>query len=154
MPYLALIDQLNSFLRQPSSILVIVGYSFNDDHLNDTILNALKANPNSMVIAMLHGTLTYKEQGSEKVIERYEKARKLALKRNNLAIWAYDEAIIGRILGKWKAQELIEEENLATCIVSDTNEENLHLLKIGDFAKLGEFLKALTGYNQTILDEE
>jgi hypothetical protein len=45
MPYLALIDRLNKFLRQNSAVLIISGYSFSDDHLNDTILNALKANP-------------------------------------------------------------------------------------------------------------
>lgn len=156
MPYLALIDQLNHFLRIPNSLLIFSGYSFNDDHLNDTILSALKANPNSMVIAMMFNTLTYTE--GENQIERYPKAMPLALNRGNLAIWADDEAIIGTVRGKWKTVgELEPEDNLAECIVklaaTDTEPESLNL-KLGDFSKLGDFLQALIGYNQTKLDEK
>ena len=156
MPYLALIDQLNHFLRIPNSLLIFSGYSFNDDHLNDTILSALKANPNSMVIAMMFNTLTYRE--GENQIERYPKAMPLALNRGNLAIWADDEAIIGTVRGKWKTVgELELEDNLAECIVklaaTDTEPESLNL-KLGDFSKLGDFLQALIGYNQTKLDEK
>lgn len=156
MPYLALIDRLNRFLRKPNSLLILTGYSFNDEHLNDTILSALKANPNSMVIALLFDTLTFDEEG--KLAERYPKASKLAEKRNNLAIWGFDEAIIGTIRGKWKIPiEMEDEDNLANCIqkISATaDSEEKHLLKLGDFAKLGDFLQALIGYNQTKLDEK
>jgi hypothetical protein len=157
MPYLALIDQLNRFLRQPNSLLIITGYSFNDDHLNDTILSALKANPNSMVIAMLFETLTYENDNNE-IVERYPKALPLALNRGNLAIWSYDEAIIGTVRGAWKLMnELEPEDNLAECIVkipATGDVEEKHHLKLGDFSKLGDFLQALIGYNQTILDEK
>ena len=147
MPYLALIDQLNRFIRQPNSLLIISGYSFNDQHLNDTIISALKANPNSMAIALLFDTMTY-EKGGE-IIERYPEAIERA-KRNNLALWAYDEAIIGTSRGKWKIPVDIEdEENLAECY--DKKDQKL---KLGDFSKLGDFLQALIGYNQTNLDEK
>lgn len=147
MPYLALIDQLNRFIRQPNSLLIISGYSFNDQHLNDTIITALKANPNSMAIALLFDTMTY-EKGGE-IVERYPEAIKTA-KRNNLALWAYDEAIIGTARGKWKIPVDIEdEENLAECY--DKKDQQL---KLGDFSKLGDFLQALIGYNQTKLDEK
>lgn len=147
MPYLALIDQLNRFIRQPNSLLIISGYSFNDQHLNDTIISALKANPNSMAIALLFDTMTY-EIGGE-IFERYPEAIERA-KRNNLALWAYDEAIIGTARGKWKIPVDIEdEENLAECY--DKKDKQL---KLGDFSKLGDFLQALIGYNQTKLDEK
>ncbi len=156
MPYLALIDQLNKFLRLPNSLMVLTGYSFNDEHLNDTILSALKANPNSMVIALLFDTLSYKNE--EKVIERYPKAMQLALSRNNLALWSFDEAIIGTVRGNWKIpSEMEEEDNLAKCIQKikpNENAEEKHFLKLGDFALLGNFLQALIGYNQTKLDEK
>lgn len=91
MPYLALIDQLTRFIRQQSSLLILSGYSFNDEHLNDTIINALKSNPNAMVIALLFGKL-----------ESYStKSLSLALHRSNLAFWGEDEAIIGTVRGKW-----------------------------------------------------
>lgn len=156
MPYLALIDQLNKFLRMPNSLMVLTGYSFNDEHLNDTILSALKANPNSMVIALLFDTLSYKNE--EKIIERYPKAIQLALSRNNLALWSFDEAIIGTVRGDWKIpSEMEEEDNLAKCIQKIKpyeDAEEKHFLKLGDFAMLGNFLQALIGYNQTKLDEK
>lgn len=148
MPYLAMIDQLNKFIRQPNSLLIISGYSFNDQHLNDTIISALRANPSSMVIAMLWGTLTYEESGT--IVERYPEAIKRALFRNNLAIWSYDEAVIGTIRGSWKINGTLEtEDNLAECFDIKEN-----YLKLGDFSKLGDFLQALIGYNQTQLDEK
>lgn len=148
MPYLAMIDQLNKFIRQPNSLLIITGYSFNDQHLNDTIISALRANPSSMVIAMLWGTLTYEESGN--IVERYPEAIKRAMGRNNLAIWSYDEAVIGTIRGSWKINGTLEtEDNLAECFDIKEN-----YLKLGDFSKLGDFLQALIGYNQTQLDEK
>lgn len=156
MPYLALIDQLSRFIRQPNSLLIISGYSFNDQHLNDAIINALRANPNSMAIALLFDTLTYENEGA--IIERYPEAIIRAEKRNNLSLWAYDEAIIGTCRGKWKIPaEMEEEDNLANCIQkikASENSDEKHILKLGDFSKLGEFLQALIGYTQTKLDEK
>lgn len=167
MPYLALIDQLNRFLRQPNSLLVISGYSFNDYHLNDTILNALKANPNTMVIALLFDTLTYQEGTPTKEVVRYPHALQLALQRSNLAIWCYDEAVIGTVRGAWKvSKEFDPEENFGNCITSIQEKKKdadgketadtitKHQLKLGDFAKLGEFLQALIGFNQAKEDEK
>jgi hypothetical protein len=137
MPYLALIDQLNRFLRQPNSLLIISGYSFNDQHLNDTIVSAIKSNPNTMVIAVLFGK-----------IEKYPTAISIANDRSNLAIWAFDEAIIGTTRGKWKTSLSYEkEDNLA-----DSFEDNE--VKLGDFSKLGRFLQGLIDYNQTKMDEK
>ena len=166
MPYLALIDQLNRFLRQPSSLLILCGYSFNDFHLNDTIVNALKANPTTMVIAFLFDTLTY-ENGEKKTIVRYPHALKLAEQRSNLAIWCYDEAVIGTVRGSWKpTKDFDEEDNLGRCIEfiqekkkdekGDETDETIlkYQIRLGDFMKLGDFLQALIGYNQTKDDEK
>ncbi|PVH27059.1 SIR2 family protein [Sphingobacterium corticibacter] len=147
MPYLALIDQLNRFIRRPNSLLIITGYSFNDQHLNDTIISALKANPNSMAIALLYDTMTYEKDGA--IIERYPEAVERAT-QNNLALWAYDEAIIGTARGKWKIQAHIEDvENLGNCYSKQDQQ-----LKLGDFSILGNFLQALIGDNQSKLDEK
>jgi len=166
MPYLALIDQLNRFLRQPSSLLIITGYSFSDYHLNDTIVNALKANPNTMVIALLFETFTFEDQ-DKKIKVRYPNALDLATRRPNLAIWCYDEAVIGTVRGTWKLGKEIEpQENLGQCVVTiehkkknDKGEETgdvliSHQLKLGDFAKFGDFLQGLIGYSQTKDDEK
>ena len=55
MPYLALIDHLSDFLKKDPALLITCGYSFNDEHLNSSLLNALKSNPSSTIIALLFG---------------------------------------------------------------------------------------------------
>lgn len=166
MPYLALIDRLNFFLRQPSSVLITCGYSFRDIHLNDTIVNALKANPTAMVIALLHDTYTYEDK-EKKIVTRYEKAFSYAKDRFNLSAWTFDEAVIGGQQGKWKVSkiETLPDENLADAIIqiseskktegADAKEETIihHQLQLGNFAKLGNFLQALIGKEQFKLDD-
>lgn len=169
MPYLALIDRLNKFLRQNSAVLIMSGYSFNDAHLNDTILNALKANPTAMVIALLFEKLTYKEgEGEkEKLIVRYEEALKLAEDRPNLSVWAYDQAVIGGLRALWKPtkKEYDNEENIANAVryfeekVKDEKGEETeqkktwYELRLGDFSVLGNFLQELIGKEQFKLEE-
>ena len=173
MPYLALIDRLNCFLRQNSAVLIMSGYSFSDEHLNDTIINALKANPTAMVIGLMYGTLTYKEEKiegdtkTEKTIIRYEKALKLAEKRSNLSIWSFDEAIIGGLRAKWlpTKKDYDPEENIANAV-----KEKIHKVlgadeketgetystfefHLGDFSLLGDFLQELIGKEQFKVEE-
>jgi len=166
MPYLALIDRLNYFLRQPSAVLITCGYSFSDIHLNDTIVNALKANPTAMVIALLHDTYTYEDK-DKKIVSRYEKAFSYAKDRFNLSAWTFDEAVIGGQQGKWKVSktDTLLDENLADAIIqitetkktdgSDAKEETIiySQLQLGNFEKLGNFLQALIGKEQFKLDD-
>jgi hypothetical protein len=154
MPYLALIDRMSAFLRQTSAILITTGYSFNDIHLNNTIINALKANPTAMVIALLYGNATTKNNAGE-IIFNYQNAFNYAKQRYNLSAWAFDEAIIGGQQGKWKISNLesLETDNIAESIVRDahTNGSDLNTeceLHLGDFAKLGEFLQEVIGLDQ------
>lgn len=173
MPYLALIDRLNKFLRQNSAVLIMSGYSFSDEHLNDTILNALKANPTAMVIGLLFGSLTYKEEKTEgdvkieKTFTRYEQALKLSENRSNLSIWTYDEAVIGGLRAKWRPSktDYEAEENIANavkCIVEKVkdaegketeNTTTRYEFRLGDFSLLGDFLQELIGKEQFKIEE-
>jgi len=166
MPYLALIDRLNSFLRQTSAVLITCGYSFSDIHLNDTIVNALKANPTAMVIVLLHDTYKYEDK-NKKLVPRYEKAFSYAKDRFNLSAWTFDEAVIGGQQGKWKVSKLetLIDENLADAIVpvviitkpasADTKEETEtgHQLRLGNFSVFGDFLQELIGKEQFKIDD-
>lgn len=168
MPYLALIDRLNKFLRQSSAVLIMSGYSFSDDHLNDTILNALRANPTAMVIALLFGDLTRTTE-SEKDGKRittteinYQKALELSENRSNLSIWTFDEAVIGGLRAKWRPTraEFDQEENIGNAVIvkqipikddkgRETEEKiNKYEFRLGDFAVMGDFLQELIGKEQ------
>jgi hypothetical protein len=148
MPYLALIDQLSRFIRKKSSLLILTGYSFNDNHLNDTIINALKANPTAMVLGLMFGP--YHSEVSGESDESYQNAYKLAKKQHNLNIWTDDKAIIGTNLGSWK--KITNDDNdidLSRFVskneqpVEDTSYQES--VKLGDFSEFTNFLKKIIG---------
>lgn len=150
MPYLALIDQLNRFIRKKSSLLILSGYSFSDGHLNDTIINALKANPTAMVLGLMFDKYETIDDSSHP-IERYPDAYKLAKKQHNLNIWTFDKAIIGTSLGKWNFpnNKDDEDEDILKFIKSikqpDPSNELETTVELGDFSELTNFLKEIIG---------
>lgn len=150
MPYLALIDQLNRIIRKKSSLLILSGYSFNDGHLNDTIVNALKANPTAMVLGLMFERYETESDIGES-IERYPSAYKLAKNQHNLNIWAYDKAIIGTNLGDWKKSPNNGDEDIDIMSFIDSVKKNdgsddcEDLVKLGDFSIFTNFLKKIIG---------
>ena len=143
MPYLALIDHLTNSIKKEPSILITTGYSFNDEHINDAIINALKANPTSIVIALLFGNLS-----------DYPKAEEIAKRRPNISLWAFDKAIIGTKKGDWNPIDNLELKDNIADVVAEIEIDNpddsgdkitAWNLKLGDFAKLGDFLQELVG---------
>ncbi|WP_277973048.1 SIR2 family protein [Pantoea agglomerans] len=143
MPYLALLDQLNRFIRKKSSFLVLSGYSFNDGHLNDVIVSALKSNPTAMVLGLMYGD--YTNNGEEK----YPEAYRLAKNQHNLNVWTNDAAIIGTNYGKWFYNEhndddkeifsFINKVNSGECISCNAN------VNFGDFKNFSTFLQRIIG---------
>lgn len=148
MPYLALIDQLNRFVRKKSSLLILSGYSFNDGHLNDTIVNALKANPTGMVLGLMFGTYELRDDEGES-IESYPEAYRLANDRHNLNIWTYDKAIIGTNIGYWSNAKTDEDDPDIKGFVhssdDDDHEKANTLIKLGDFSEFTRFLQKIIG---------
>lgn len=151
MPYLALIDQLNRFLRKKSSFLILSGYSFNDGHLNDTIVNALKSNPTAMVLGLMYDQYECEIEGTDNLAERYPDAYRIAKKQHNLNIWTFDKAIIGTNLGCWNKTLARDDDDvdLLNFICSekktDGTDESEDLIKLGDFKEFTNFLKKIIG---------
>ncbi len=148
MPYLALIDQLNRFIRKKSSFLILSGYSFNDGHLNDTIINALKANPTAMVLGLMYDRYE-KESGVGAQVERYPDAYQFAKKQHNLNIWTFDKAIIGTNLGHWSWTQNKDDCDLDllrfVCKEAISPDESEYFVKLGDFSVFTDFLKKIIG---------
>lgn len=49
-PHLELISQYLSSLREPNTCIIVTGFGFNDDHLSEPILSAVKSNPHLRLI--------------------------------------------------------------------------------------------------------
>lgn len=96
MPYIALFDRLSRFIKQQSAILITCGYSYNDEHINDTIKNALITNQSSIVISLMFENYLNDDES-----EHYPNAYGLAKKLPNMTIITSDRAIIGTVVGEW-----------------------------------------------------
>lgn len=143
MPYLALLDQLNRFIRKKSSFLVLSGYSFNDGHLNDVIVSALKSNPTAMVLGLMYGDFNLNGE------EKYPEAYRLAKNQHNLNIWANDAAIIGTNYGEWFYHESNDDDKEILSFIKKASSENNNLcnsnVSFGDFKDFTTFLQRIIG---------
>jgi hypothetical protein len=84
MPYLAMADRLRAFFRVRNPVLIVCGYSFADDHLNEVLLDGLRGNSSAHCFAMLYPKL-----------EECVVPTRHATKHANLTILARDGAVIG-----------------------------------------------------------
>ena len=84
----------------------------------------------------------------------YPKAEEIAKRRPNISLWAFDSAIIGTKKGEWKPNDNFEKEDNIANVVNKTETDNPDgsgdkiiswELRLGDFAKLGDFLQELVG---------
>lgn len=142
MPYVALFDRLSKFIKQQSAILITCGYSFNDEHINDTIKNALITNQSSIVISLLYGSF-FNDDGNE----QYPKAYELASKLPNMTIITDDRAIIGTAVGEWVKDRIDsdKDDNINKHIISHNEEGNSNkiTIQLGDFKAFSDFLVEL-----------
>ncbi len=119
--------------------------------MNDTIVNALKANPTAMVLGLMYDRYEEKTEGTENLVERYPDAYKIAKKQHNLNIWTFDKAIIGTNLGCWNktARDDDDDVDLLKFVCSekktDGTDESEDLIKLGNFAEFTNFLKKIIG---------
>ena len=136
MPYLAMMDRLRQFLSTPSSALVVIGYSFGDQHLNDLMIQGSQGIP---IFALMYGRL-----------DDHTHAIDLACKRPNLSLIAADGAVVGTKKALW--EEFSEEptSNLPRGTIEWTKQSSSNdcwkaLFGLGDFVRFGSFLQDISG---------
>lgn len=141
MPYLAMFDRLKAFIETNSSVLLICGYSFSDEHINDVILQATLKNPSCAVFALLYGSC-----------QDYPKAVLLAKKRLNISLLGTKNALIGGQLGFWRKVNENDIHNSGLYISNwEASDENQSLVRsklgLGDFVVLGNFFQSVVQRN-------
>ncbi len=141
MPYLAMIDRLRAFLKQPTATLILCGYSFRDEHINEVIVQGLQSTQTAVAFALIYDDIV-----------QYPQAVSLARKRANLNILARDGAVISGQESSWPQMEesLLPSENGKwvkwSCIDSADESGKLEAkFLLGDFAIFGQFLEELVG---------
>lgn len=118
MPYLAMFDQLRDFLKKQSATLITIGYSFNDEHINDLLCQGLRGNASAKIFGLMYESL-----------ESYTSAATIAKQHLGLSLVADNGGIDA---GKTFIQKQGEE---------DLNQVS----QLGDFQQFGERLRKIVG---------
>lgn len=79
-PHLELISQYLTSLREPNTCLIITGFGFNDDHLSEPILAAVKTNPRLRLIVVDFKAEVFIERPSEETSHYW---KELKVRSNN-----------------------------------------------------------------------
>jgi hypothetical protein len=148
MPYLAMMDRLRAFLKQSTAALILCGYSFRDEHINEVIVQGLQSTQNAIAFGLLFDEIQY-----------YSQAISLASKRSNLNILALDGAVIGGKKYKWpeKNAEAIavgKDKWIKWQPIDPTKKDGKCAAKftLGDFSVFGQFLYELVGNVQVTME--
>ena len=88
VPFIVLQDRFRRALYEPETLLLISGYSFRDDHLNEYIFDAAMHRPRSEFIAFCFGEVPSNLAAHAEVTP-------------NLQVVADREAIVGGVRGPW-----------------------------------------------------
>lgn len=146
MPYLAMLDRLRAFFKKPASTLVLCGYSFRDEHINEIIVQGLQGMPTAIAFALLFDS-----------IEKYPDAVKLARTRSNLSLLAMDGAVISGSVAKWVEKDADAViSNAANWVTwkpldpANIGGKQTASFMLGNFAAFGEFLHVLIGDARSI----
>ena len=164
-PYTALGDRLSNFIKQDDTVLIVCGYSFGDEHINERINTALSVNPLGHVYVLLYDIKWDKDRN----IKKYSFAKdsdlaKMAISNSKISVFASRSAVIGGVYGNWKLKREPDKDdsiNINTYFDEDAymNEndkvgENIIQswtgegeLILPDFSKFVDFLKSMIVVN-------
>lgn len=139
MPYLAMLDRLRAFFHgKDAPRLVVCGYSFLDEHLNEVLLDGLRGNRNAQCFALMYGGL-----------EQHPRVVEYASKQSNLTVLAFDGAVVGTRTGHYRPGSSGGEEHAPWLFEEvkagkDAEESNSYS-RLGDFHYFALFLEQLCG---------
>jgi hypothetical protein len=154
MPYLAMLDRLRAFFHgettrkrgdaakrdEDAPRLIVCGYSFLDEHLNEILLDGLRGNRNAQCFALMYSNLS----DHPRVLE-------YAMKQGNLTVLAKDGAVIGTRVGMYRLGTAADDEHKQWLYEEDvstsdpTKSGKKPKCRLGDFHYLGLFLEQLCG---------
>jgi hypothetical protein len=142
-PYSAFTDRLGRFLEQDDALLIVAGFSFGDEHINNLIFGALENRPRTHIYALQFDELSDEND----LIKR-------AAQRPNMIVMGPETGIIGGRRGAWAPVESPDSMRVAFELVADdAQEENddsgdgeaiRGRMKIGGFGSFCDFLESMT----------
>lgn len=131
LPFLLFQDRLRKFLSQGEVLLIVNGYSFNDEHINEILFQALRANKRLAITALMYGDIVEADGKKERKID--DRVLSYGFENPNLTILGPDKACIGGNISGWDKEESLSEAPFW----NDTTKT----FELGDFGSFTQFLK-------------
>jgi len=128
LPFATFIDRLRTFLSSGESLLLIVGYSFGDDHINSILTQALRANTRAAINAFAFDSI-----GAE--------ALRLAETYRNFSIFGRTSACVGGVHAAWVPPGRTRQPGEEWPFWDEAKSEFL----LGNFQAFGKFLDQFGG---------
>lgn len=136
-PYSAFTDRLSRFLEQDDALLIVAGFSFADEHINNLIFGALQNRPRTHVYALQF----------EELPERSDLAER-ARQQPNMIVVGPQFGIIGGRRAVWAPTDNLAfmDDVFVLKEEAQAGGENVKTgyMKIGDFTCFCDFLESMT----------
>lgn len=138
-PYIAILEHLRHIVdRDTETLLIAVGYSFGDEHINEVIFDTLEARDRTHLVA-----LQFEELGNEHDLI------KTANRRHNVIVYGPKTAVIRGRRAEWRLVEPVDERTsdlLAVPFTAGPDSDSLGgEFHLGDFAQFARFLDQIGG---------
>jgi len=141
-PYAAFLDRLARVLAYDDAILITIGYSFGDDHINAVIFDALEVKPRPHVFS-----LHYSDPDEQHIIVNTAKSHL------NLMVLGPTKAVITGVAGKWQLTSPVDNRTAPFMDVafdsdaldpaSAVGESLTGDFRLGDFNYFCKFLQSM-----------
>jgi hypothetical protein len=136
-PYSAFADRMSRFLEQDDALLVVAGFSFGDEHINNLIFGALESRPRTHVFALQFEELP---DGCDLI--------KRSVQCTNLIVIGPETATIGGRRSAWAPVDIPafmgSAFELQEAVVSGEPTRKIGKMRIGDFNRFCDFLESMT----------
>ena len=136
LPFFSFQDRLRNIISYGECQIIVVGYSFSDQHLNEIMFQGLKSNPRLAITAFIHSGL------SDRIVQFGQEYR-------NLTFCGPSKACIGGSIARWKPTRDRKESE----IWPFWDEKNKSFT-LGDFNFFTSFLENFIGFSSPTLTTE
>jgi hypothetical protein len=138
LPFITFQDRFRRFLFTGESLLIVCGYSFSDDHINEIIFQGLRSNPRLSVISLIFGEKNNKSDSPPLIVQ--DKVIQYAEEYRNFTVLGPDKASIGGLSGSWElSRKRKDDEDWP--FWDDVSK----VFTLGDFNRFASYLEIFIG---------
>ncbi len=130
LPFIAVQDRFRRSLSTGECLVVMSGYSFSDQHLNDIVLQSLRSNPHLAILCLLYDDL--------------DAVSRLAPENRNLTVYGPSNASVGGVAATWGEPRKRKDAEEWPFWAEDRKRFTL-----GDFNAFGRFLEVFIGFGSS-----